>query len=289
MAHTNPLLGERPNVAPSTLSLLQNSPATMPMMRRAEETQALVSYCATCVLHADAALRPQDHVPRDIALSSRRCARTGGRPGSGCLDLYGGQPLAQRALRRLWQPRMLTLTRESSISAPALLIGPGFYLAWTGTDTNHFLNLMSIEVTSSGLTPGKPRGGQPRSITDRATVTVIVFVLKSGIPWEMLPQELGRGSGMTCWRRLRNWQHAASLDNASVPAPEGRPDVPAPTLALAPAGRLCWPRLPARAAPTEYTGAAGTLRWRAYAPRPVHLPTAARAHLRTSPPMGSRH
>ena len=27
----------------------------------------------------------------------------------------------------------------------------------------------------------------------------------SGIPWEFLPQELGFGSGMTCWRRLRDW------------------------------------------------------------------------------------
>jgi len=35
-----------------------------------------------------------------------------------------------------------------------------------------------------------------------------VFVLRSGIPWEMLPQELGCGSGMTCWRRLRDWQEA---------------------------------------------------------------------------------
>ncbi len=35
-----------------------------------------------------------------------------------------------------------------------------------------------------------------------------MFVLRSGIPWEMLPQELGCGSGMTCWRRLRDWQDA---------------------------------------------------------------------------------
>jgi hypothetical protein len=33
--------------------------------------------------------------------------------------------------------------------------------------------------------------------------TGILFVLRSGIPWEMLPQELGCGSGMTCWRFLR--------------------------------------------------------------------------------------
>ena len=37
-------------------------------------------------------------------------------------------------------------------------------------------------------------------------VTGIVFVVQSGIPWEMLPQEMGCGCGMTCWRRLRSWQ-----------------------------------------------------------------------------------
>jgi transposase len=92
--------------------------------------------------------------------------------------------------------------------------------------------------------PPKPRGGRPR-IGDRAALTGIVFVLKSGIPWEMLPQEMGCGSGSTCWRRLRDWQEAgvweelhralldrlgeadridwerASLDSASVPAKRG--------------------------------------------------------------------
>jgi len=36
----------------------------------------------------------------------------------------------------------------------------------------------------------------------------ILFVLKSGIPGEMLPQEMGCGCGTTCWRRLRDWQEA---------------------------------------------------------------------------------
>lgn len=56
-----------------------------------------------------------------------------------------------------------------------------------------------------------PRGGRPR-IDDRAALTGILFVLITGIPWEMLPQEMGCGSGMTCWRRLRDWQQAGVWD-----------------------------------------------------------------------------
>jgi transposase len=47
-----------------------------------------------------------------------------------------------------------------------------------------------------------------KPIGDRQALTGILFVLRSGIPWEMLPKEMGCGSGMTCWRRLRDWQEA---------------------------------------------------------------------------------
>jgi transposase len=65
------------------------------------------------------------------------------------------------------------------------------------------------------LPPPKPRrfrypGRQP--VGNRPALTGILFVLKTGIPWEDLPQEMGCGSGMTCWRRLRDWHHAGVWD-----------------------------------------------------------------------------
>ena len=48
--------------------------------------------------------------------------------------------------------------------------------------------------------PGRKR------VPDRACLTGIIFVLLTGIQWERLPQEMGCGCGMTCWRRLAEWQ-----------------------------------------------------------------------------------
>lgn len=50
--------------------------------------------------------------------------------------------------------------------------------------------------------PGRKR------LDDRKALCGILFVLYTGIPWEFLPQEMGYGSGMTCWRRLRDWTEA---------------------------------------------------------------------------------
>ena len=92
--------------------------------------------------------------------------------------------------------------------------------------------------------PPNPTGGRPRG-PDRAALTGIIFVLTSGIPGAMLPREMGCGSGVTCWRRRRDWQDAgvwdrlhqtlldrlgeagridwerACLDSASIPAKRG--------------------------------------------------------------------
>jgi transposase len=51
-----------------------------------------------------------------------------------------------------------------------------------------------------------------RPMEDRRALSGILFVLRSGIPWEMLPKEMGCGSGMTCWRRLKHWQKSGVWD-----------------------------------------------------------------------------
>ena len=51
-----------------------------------------------------------------------------------------------------------------------------------------------------------------KPVPHRAALTGILFVLRTGIPWEYLPQELGCGSGMTCWRRLDAWQRRGVWD-----------------------------------------------------------------------------
>src|SRR5512146_2368481 len=52
--------------------------------------------------------------------------------------------------------------------------------------------------------PGRKR------LDERAVLTGVLFVLKTGIPWEDLPREMGCGCGMTCLRRLRHWQRSGA-------------------------------------------------------------------------------
>ena len=123
----------------------------------------------------------------------------------------------------------------------------------------------------------RPKGGRP-PIPDRAALTGILFVLRTGLPWEYLPQEMGCGSGMSCWRRLRDWQRAgvwaalhrallerldgagqldwsrAALDSASLPPKKGgdrsEPDRPGQAGHKTPPRRRC-PRHAAHGEPVE--------------------------------------
>ena len=61
-----------------------------------------------------------------------------------------------------------------------------------------------VEPILPAYTPS-PKGRRP-PITHRQALTGILFVLKTGLPWEDLPAEMNCGSGMSCWRRLRDWQ-----------------------------------------------------------------------------------
>ncbi len=77
----------------------------------------------------------------------------------------------------------------------------------------------------------KSKGGRPH-VPARAALIGILFVLRTGIPWEMLPPEMGCGSGVARWRRLRDWQRgvAESAPRATLPTAGRRPHPLGPSL-----------------------------------------------------------
>ncbi|WP_328478619.1 transposase [Actinoplanes sp. NBC_00393] len=78
------------------------------------------------------------------------------------------------------------------------------------------------------LPPWPQKASGPRPVPDRQCLQGILFVLHTGIGWEDLPQELGFGSGMTCWRRLHRWTEAGVFDqgprDTAGPGERGEPD-----------------------------------------------------------------
>ncbi|WP_241834152.1 IS5 family transposase [Streptomyces sp. NTK 937] len=62
------------------------------------------------------------------------------------------------------------------------------------------------------LPPWPDRSPGPRPVSDRRCLQGVLFVLYNDIAWQLLPLELGFGSGQTCWRRLDRWQKAGVFD-----------------------------------------------------------------------------
>ncbi len=52
--------------------------------------------------------------------------------------------------------------------------------------------------------PPSSKGGRP-PVDNRDALRGILFVTRTGIPWQMLPKEVFGVSGSSCWRRLRDW------------------------------------------------------------------------------------
>lgn len=71
-----------------------------------------------------------------------------------------------------------------------------------------------IEPLLPSTKPRREKNPGRLPVSNRAAVTGILFVLKTGLRWRDLLAEMGNGSGVTCWRRLRDWQ-AASVQHRS--------------------------------------------------------------------------
>jgi transposase len=107
-------------------------------------------------------------------------------------------------------------------------------------------------------------------VDDRATLNGILYVLRSGIPWRMLPTELGYGSGVTCWRRLREWQrrgvwrtlHQRMLERlaAADKIDWTRASLDSPSLAAKKGGATSARTRPTRGSPAASTTCSSTAR-----------------------------
>ena len=97
--------------------------------------------------------------------------------------------------------RLVGYCQHGGVSWPAR-----WYPMNCGRPSSHFCPLYKARPGKCGRPP----------VDDRACLTGIIFVLQSGIPWWMLPQEMGCGSGVTCWRRLRDCRLTRRLEETTA-------------------------------------------------------------------------
>jgi transposase len=71
-----------------------------------------------------------------------------------------------------------------------------------------FWTLIEPLIPTPGRRDHQYAGRKPTP--DLAVFRGIVFVLQSGIPWNLLPKEMGFGTGAVCLRRLVAWQEAGA-------------------------------------------------------------------------------
>ncbi|MGA5629559.1 IS5 family transposase [Streptomyces cellulosae] len=62
------------------------------------------------------------------------------------------------------------------------------------------------------LPPWPRKAPGPKPVDDRLCLQGILYVLYNDVSWQLLPLELGFGSGQTCWRRLGRWHEAGVFD-----------------------------------------------------------------------------
>ncbi len=121
------------------------------------------------------------------------------------------------------RPDATTSVRTAGVTAlevVSIVMGEALSGAWLAGDHgchDEFEDLppagqRPVVGVAGTLDPVTPTGEERRTrrprVDDRAVLNGILFVAENGIAWKKLPVELGFGSGITCWRRLRAWQEA---------------------------------------------------------------------------------
>ncbi|WP_157879896.1 transposase [Streptomyces natalensis] len=62
------------------------------------------------------------------------------------------------------------------------------------------------------LPPWPQKASRPKPVDDRLCLQGILCVLYNDVSWQLLPLELGFGSGQTCWRRLGRWHEVSVFE-----------------------------------------------------------------------------